>query len=149
MQLQKTILCTQCIEALKSNKIMYSDSLIAYKDRGRLTYPSNDVIAICRICEKIIRNALCESGNTYMDKKFTVAYLTVQVLNNLIGHNLFINLENHVSEQSALDNHIVHLIRSISNRYIKIRLHYIAQQAINTSMSMRHVFNKLILFKGQ
>lgn len=36
-----------------------------------------------------------------MDKKFTVAYLTVQVLNNLIGHNLFINLENHVSEQST------------------------------------------------
>lgn len=49
----------------------------------------------------------------------------------------------------ALNNHIVHLKRSISNRYIKIRLHYIAQQVINTSMNMRHTFNKLILFKGQ
>jgi len=66
VQLQKVILCNHCIEALKSNKIIYSDSLIAYKDR--LTYSSNDVITICHTCEKIIRNALCESGGKYMNK---------------------------------------------------------------------------------
>jgi len=149
MQLQKTILCNQCIQALKSNKTMYGDSLIAYKDRGRLTYPSNDVVIVCNICEKVIRNALYKSGGTFINKKFTVAYLTIQVLKNCIGRELFINLKDHTSEQGAFENHITHLIRSICNRYIKIRLHFIAQQAINKSISMRHVFNKLILFQSQ
>lgn len=149
MQLQKSILCHECIKELKASRSMHTDSLIAYKDRGGLTYPAKDVITICHECEKIIRNALCESGSTFMNKKFTSAYLTVQVLKKFIGHTLFISLKNHTSEQSPLDNYIVHLLRSICNRYIKIRLHYIAQQTINTSVTMRQVFNKLILFNGQ
>lgn len=90
-------------------------------------YPTNDVLKICYTCERIIRNALCESGGTYMNKQFTVEYLTIKVLNNFIGHKLFLALENHIFEQSAFDNHIVHLICSICHKYIKIRLHFIAQ----------------------
>lgn len=66
-----------------------------------------------------------------MSKQFTVNYLTIKVLNNFIGHNLFQTLENHTFEQSAFDNHIVYLIRSICQKYIKIRLHLITQQKLS------------------
>ncbi|EFN83659.1 THAP domain-containing protein 9, partial [Harpegnathos saltator] len=127
MQLQRTILCNYCIDALKSNQRIYSDSLIAYKDKGKLTYPSNDVLKVCHTCEKIIRNALCERGGIYMKKHFTAEYLTIKALTRFIGYKLFVTLENHTSEQNAVDNYIVYLMRAICNKYIKIRLHFIAQ----------------------
>lgn len=107
------------------------------------------MITICIACEKIIRRALLESGSAYMQKQFNSTYLTVQVLNHFVGRKLFVDLENHTMEQSMLDNHIVHLIRCICTKYIKIRLFYISKESINDSESMRHLYNKLILFKGQ
>lgn len=77
-----------------------------------------------------------------MNKKITVNYLNVQVLNNFTTHNLFKNLANHVLEQNTLDNYIVSLIRFP-------RLFYIIKESIDNSAGMENIFSKLILYNVQ
>lgn len=80
--------------------------LSSKSELGELTYSSNNVITVCRICEKTIRNTLCKSSSTYMGKKFPVTGLTNEVLSNFIGGELFSKLESHMSKQSTLDSDI-------------------------------------------
>lgn len=48
-----------------------------------------------------------------------------------------------------MENHVSLLMKAIAKKYIDIRLCYIASKATDKSVSQRHLFNKLILFKGQ
>lgn len=75
-------------------------------------------------------------------------YLLNQVLKYFIGNsNLFQNLELHSHNQSALENHAVHLMRAIAVKYIKIRLYFIERNQIVNEISIRQLY-KIILFKG-
>lgn len=64
-------------------------------------------------------------------------YLMIQILNE------------HMHDQSFMENHAIHLMRTVIQKYIKIRLHYIILNAIDKLKSKRHFFNKLVLFEGQ
>lgn len=57
-------------------------------------------------------------------------------------------LKEHSHDQSPLDNHIVHLIQTIIQKYIKIQLHYMALNSREKCINKCKLFNKLILFKG-
>lgn len=116
--------------------------------QGALIQPSKDVITICNKCERIIRHAIHVSTNGFITKKFYETYLTNDVLKSFLDTNLFHSLREHTFDQSPLENHIVHLIRAIAQNYIKIRLHYITLNSIDKSKSKRHLFNKIVLFKG-
>ena len=125
-------------------------SLINIKNCGGLTYPSHDVIVICNKAEAVIRLALRKSGGQYLLKEMSDIYLLNQVCKHFIGNShLFKNLELHCHDQSALENHAVHLMRAIAAKYIKIRLYFIGRnQTINNEISVRQYCNKITLFKG-
>lgn len=70
------------------------------------------------------------------------------MLKSFLDTNLFNSLREHTLDQSPLENHSIHLIRAIVQNYIKIRLHYITLNSMDKSKSKRHLFNKIVLFKG-
>lgn len=105
------------------------------------------MLLLCHKCKKEIRCAihLCK---TFIKQKFNELYISNQVLKQ-IDVDLFKNLNEHAHDQTSIENDIVHLIRAIIQKYIKIRLHYIALNSIDKSNSKRQLYNKLVLYKGQ
>jgi len=148
--LKKTLYCEPCIEALTGNESHIECSLINIKNCGGLTYPSHDVITICNRAETVIRLALRKSDGKHLLKEMSETYLLNQVLKYFIGNtHLFQNLELHSHDQNALENHVIHLMRAIAAKYIKIRLYFIGRNhIINNEVSVRHYCNKIVLFKG-
>lgn len=130
------------------------NNLISRKSCGKLIQPSDDVIRIAHKCETEICCAIHES-NIFIKQKFYVCvcghYLTNKILIHFIEIDIFNNLNEHVYDQSIMENHAVHLIQTIIQKYVRIRLHYIALNTIDKqkSNSQRHFLNKLTLFKGQ
>lgn len=56
-RLQILIKCERCIQSLIGEKDNYLYSLISQKNRGGLTYPSEDLIKVCKISEHFLRLA--------------------------------------------------------------------------------------------
>lgn len=149
--LTKKLSCEQCVDALTELPLnSYHHDLISIKTQGGLLYPSKDVILICENCEKLIRTALTESNSTVLHPRYNVQFFLTHILRYFIGNNtIFSKLYEHTLDQIGIDNHIVHLIRMIATKYIKVRLQYMYKNATDRSKSDRHKFNKIILFKGQ
>lgn len=147
-QLKNSLCCEICITALVATTD--KNNLINRKNRGRLIQPSNDVIQIARKCETEIRCAVHES-TIFLKQKFHGHYLTNRILTHFVQTDIFNILAEHIHDHSIMENHVVHLIRTIVQKYVKIRLHYITLNSIDKerSKSQRHFFNKLTLFKGQ
>lgn len=124
-QLKKQIICENCVMALECINDKYNYVLILLRDKGGLVTPSADVINVCKNTEKIICQALAESGGNYLLKKFTTLYSVNKVLKYYVNNTIFINLRNHIG------------------------LHYIVKRSKYEALSKRNYFNKLILFQGQ
>lgn len=104
------------------------------------------MLLIARKCETEIRCVLHES-NTFIKKKFHGHYLTNRILTNFIETDIFNNLKEHVHDHSVMENHAIHLTRTIVQKYVKLRLHYITLNSIDKekAKSQRSFFNKIIL----
>jgi len=48
-----------------------------------------------------------------------------------------------------MENHVIHLTKAITCKYIQIRLYHICKQAMGDVQNERHFRNKLTLFQGQ
>lgn len=143
--LLKHIKCEDCLKAVSSKEKPYG--LIQIKNRGGLIYPSEDVINICMLCEKYIKIILNGSNKRYLPK-YSKIQITNNILEQYINKSIFTSLENHMYDTFATENHLVELIKAVSHKYIDIRIHFITNN-IDNSNSKRHVYNKLVLFKGQ
>lgn len=146
-QLQKKLYCEECLRVLTIQSSNTNNFVYAV-NRGGLIQPTQDVITICIKCERIIRHNLHISSNTMISKKLDETYLTNNVLQSLFDTNLFESLREHTYDQTPMENHILHLMRAIVQKYIKIRLHHIALNSIDKSKNKRHLFHKLVLFQG-
>lgn len=144
--LRNTLHCDECLDAL-IDKDPNNNNLIRIKNKGGLIQPAKDVVTICIKCEKSIRHAL-HINNNALSNKLLDLYLTNDILESLLNVNVFEILKEHSHDQAPLDNHIIHLIRTIIQKYVKIRLHYIALNSTNKRLSKRHLLNKIVLFKG-
>lgn len=147
----KRINCEQCVDALTEVPInSYYHDLISIKNKGGLLYPLKDVIFTCETCEKLIRMALIESDSTLLHPKYNVNFFLTKILRYFTENNrIFSKLQEHTLNQIGIDNHIVHLIRIIATKYVKVRLQYMYKNATDLGKSDRHHFNKIILFKDQ
>ena len=71
---------------------------------------------------------------------------------NLIGihfQRLFATFAHHSNNQNPMENHTMHLIRVIVAKYLKVRINYNCSQIIDKSESVRQLYGKIILFRGQ
>ncbi|XP_032690620.1 uncharacterized protein LOC116853601 [Odontomachus brunneus] len=131
MQLQKMIFCEPCKDALiridgtKNN-------LVSTKSFRGLVQPSVDIIRICQQCEKVFRHAV--NSNIQLNTN----YICFIVLEYLLNTDIFKHLENYTYDQMIMENHVIHLLRNISQKYVKIRLHHYAATIKDKSNSNRH-----------
>ena len=96
--------------------------LLKMKDKGGLTYPSNDVLKVAEISERVFRRYVSTTSG--------------KVLTGVLGHisslALFQNIKDHMFDTEVTDNHIHTLCKSIVNTYIQIRFHHEAKTFTST-----------------
>lgn len=140
----KRIKCSKCIQGLISLNEK-RNSLIFARDIGGLIYPSEMVIKICRRCELVIK-----SNDNYQiikpDRRFM--FLTTKTLQSFANEELFPDLSRHQFDYENT-NHVIDLTKSVIEKYVNVRLAYLAKKKQPSQNPIRRVFTKLIHFKGQ
>lgn len=140
-KIKKSILCILCGEALESNESR--SALITRKNRGGLIKPNKNVVEICKIAERVIREY------QEIDKSNVVSKITLTCMKKINISKYFPQLTNHFFEQEPLNNHLLQLIKIILNTYITLRLHHINSSTNAIDHKIRTFYTKLIHFKHQ
>lgn len=136
------IKCEFCVSQLYGDKESYLGSLIDLKSRGRLKYPSDDVVEICYITEKIIRTEI-NTGNMNLKKE----NISVRILKYFINRNVFSSMSMH--DPNPIESHKYLLVKAVCNTYFTVRINFICKNIRSSSENIRNLYTKLILFKGQ
>lgn len=142
-KLSSQIKCDVCNQALFGIKENFLLSLIFLKDKGGLTYPSNDVIEICLVVGKFIK--LHHQENKPMNSLLIKNKILASFINNKY---IFSSLNDHNLEYSPLTNHVILLIKAVISTFYDIKIKYLCKQQ-NNIISFRTFYNKLTLFRGQ
>jgi hypothetical protein len=148
--LSKNLKCAACLLSLVDPQNEASPShdriLINAKNNGGLVLPSEDLCKVCKINESTIRY-FENNENANLNRK-EIVQATCRAS---IDPEIFRSLRTENSEDHPLfSNHVQVLIRSISEEYTKIRLHYIAKRITltNNPTTNRSSCTKLIHFAG-
>ena len=141
--LNKKLSCFKCKSCLFGQKSDFKNTLIDYKTRGGLSYPSEDLVKVCKICEAIFRQ------HTNYNKKNIILILCNIVLKKIPIGNIFVNLNEHMWDTSALNNHFILLIKAIAEQYFTLRLKHSIKGLNDQNEYVRNSLNKLIHFKVQ
>lgn len=144
--LNEKIVCEKCLSALSCSEEARKNSFIKHINKGGLIYPSKDVIDICKAIESLFRI------NVYYGKKcsnFKPASISSKVMEIFLERNIFSFLNEHMYDMEPLNNHILYLIKAISEKYLNVRFYYYSKILSSNHMSERRLFTKLIFFKGQ
>ena len=157
-KIEEKLSCSVCFEAL----LLRDDDILEYddasKNRGGLTFPSNDVVRILKTCEQVFRCNV--SGNDFSNPEVKIKHnlklkLRNKAMRDLPG-NIFTCLDEHDFSNEfgmAEDLHSTQLTKKIIDYYFRIRLlrygQYVSQIKLKKGKEgMRQQSNKLILFNG-
>lgn len=142
----KCLICTEALVDQQSNCL-----LVDQKTHGGLLRPSLDVITICSISEKFIRQQLSTKPEELQQFMQSIPALKLAIRRNLIDKALFQQLETHIQDLPVENNHLILLINQIISAYIDVRAHHIAttETARIQGPRVRNNLTKLILFKNQ
>ena len=149
-RLRPHIQCSDCRGALIVEKTESVDDLefIAFVDKtGGLTRPSKDVICICFTAKKYLQIQLNSKKPTNID----LSRLMNQITLLLCDRKLFTELEDHVKDCDAYDNHILLLTKCVLSVYLEIRLKHACklmnEQACKSRLQSNKM-RKILHFKG-
>ena len=133
-----------------AGEITPSDGFLRYKDNGGLIKPSNDVIQLCTVSEKMLRILLVENGGK-PPKGSECLKLRSKIIEKFVGSDIFNKLHEHSLENALPENHIVMLARSVVKLFMKIRLNHIASRHNHNLQKtfLRQHLNKCVLFQNQ
>lgn len=151
LSLKKGLHCEICIDALTMSNGSDRHSFIKLKTKGKLINPSDDVIDICIICEKKLREMMsCTKSLVKTD----FHKLVTSVLAVYKDKEIFTNFGYHMYDTDPLDNHIHLLTKAIAEKYLNVRYHYVgkrltAKLQTQVSVKSRQSYTKLIQFSGQ
>lgn len=140
--LSSKIKCDICCNALFGDKKDFMTSLINVRDKGGLSYPSDDVILIALQTEKFMKSY---SSDT---KPLNKMLIVTKTLSYFCNNHVFDSIYNHNSDNGPFSNHIILLMKSIINSYFDIKTYYSCRK-LNETDSMRSWYNKMTLFRGQ
>ena len=147
----KKLLCITCIAALGSKTRKPVHTFISFKDRGGLWKPSASVVKVCEVTELRVQKMLAFTSGKLPQGKGVLQGVTSCVLQDLDISKIFNDLDQHMFESTATDNHIFILIKTIASCYCKIRFHHLAKETTQRISGdiVRKRLNKLVLFKHQ
>ena len=154
-KLKRSLWCESCCSVLFEQNVDDTHDLIRVKNKGNLSFPSRDVVAICLTCEKKFRErVLLSSDHPYGKLSTYVCHNIVsQVLSEFQEKTVFQGLVNHMSDSDPINNHLVLLIKAVAETYLQVRYKYAARQFTARHASLKAVqsrtkLNKLVLFSG-
>lgn len=133
--------CENCIDMLQVNPSSKS-KLSVLKNRGGLIFASDDVILICHLTEKVIRqnkNALFSPNINFKIVTETLKILPPRVFDD----------RKHILEQEPLYDHRQQLIYLVIQNYVDKRLKHESDKVNDLKSRIRMFYNKLTIFKGQ
>lgn len=140
--LKPRIQCEICLEALLGERNDLLCSLVEYKSRGKLIYPSKYVITVCRESEKQLRGSLHNKKQSqYMTKLCNSIYKSV------VENNILSPFSTHDFETGPIDGHISILTKNIINKFCTLRFRHECFKECQ-QLSNRQLLSKLILFQG-
>ena len=129
--------CSDCIDDIvcTTADLYESSSLIGIKDRGGLVHPSKHISKCMRVAETTIRHFIEHEGMlSHSFQKILTSTLTYISENNVIEH-------------FKCTAHASCTVRSLTKRYIRIRLyHETKSQQIKSSDLIRSKINRLVIF---
>ncbi|KAL1476935.1 hypothetical protein MTO96_036133 [Rhipicephalus appendiculatus] len=139
--------CDECVTAVYTEE---QPALVKQKNRGGLASPSKDVISLCEMAEKGLRRLQAEFESIQVVHSKS-KHLVLEVLNMLPDKKWFSELDQHLMDCDALDNHVYKLCKDILELYIKIRIHHITKERNRsiTKDKVRSILSRLIIFKNQ
>lgn len=137
----KRIQCEVCAKEIKSHKT--NSLLLNKKNRGGLTMANADVVSICQVAERTVREYTKKSNHISID------YLVLKSISILSIDKYFLNLTNHFMDQEPLNNHLLQMIRLILKTFITIRIHHINTSSNEIDKRVRRLYTKLIHFQHQ
>lgn len=144
-RVSKIIFCSVCQNQLISDESRETMPLLSLiKNRGPFKIPSKDVISICKISEKIIRQYSHELLNKNI--KTTVTNQICQKIGIMFDNK---EMNEHVLLQNFSDNHRHQLCKWIIEVYLNTRFFYEAKKLSVKDNYVRQKYNKLILFYNQ
>ena len=141
--------CQRCCGALCA-KDSQTHPFIKLKNKGGLSKPSPDVVAVCTETDHNIRKILQVTNNRLPQGPGIPSVVATAVLSQL--HNkAFATLSNINLDTSMEENHIFKLIKTFSFSYTKIIFNHLAKAEtdVQTGIKIRKQVSKLILFKHQ
>lgn len=137
-KLSRTIKCVVCTSMLFGDPSAHRHSLIKYKSRGGLVYPSKDVEDLCKIAEKILKSNFKKQ---FFEKYYL--YIFSFIIEHYGERNTF------CTESCEHDaSHKYLLMKSVLRTYINIRYRYFGKKNTET-ISCRNYLNKIILFRNE
>lgn len=145
-KLLRSNICDTCSTFLTADS---TDSvLITLKNRGKLIYPSQDVVKIAKACETNIRENYHIIFKTKNIKNVLVIK-TFQIVCHLVFNDN--KMTKHIMTQDILNNHKNELIQTIIKIYINLRLFHEGKNISDTKQTdfIRQKYSKLIHFKHQ
>ena len=146
--------CESCCSVLFEKSVDDTHELIRVKNKGHLSFPSRDVVAICLTCEKFRERVLLSSDHPYGQLSTYVCHnIMSQVLSEFLEKTVFQGLVNHMSDSDPINNYLVLLIKAVAETYLQVRYMYAARQFTTRHVSLKEVqsrtkMNKLVLFSG-
>jgi hypothetical protein len=143
--------CEKCCAVLTAEfcEDNMAHSLIAIKDRGGLTKPSQSVVKVSLETERGFQRLLAAKQGLPRAPGVIPA-ITHDVLCK-VASKTFDSLKDHMFDTEPTTNHVFALIKCISECYCKVRLHHLAAKYNEqvTGKIVRKTLGKLILFKHQ
>ena len=150
---EKKIICSQCSSALKvpNQKPLEASDFVQFKSRGGLTLASSSVRKVCEETEKCFARLMAATSGRLPHGQGVPDSISIAVLGSLNIEEIFPELNEHMIDTSATDNHTFQLVKEVAKCYCKIRLHHLAKQTTQaeSGLSVRKELSKLVLFKHQ
>ena len=150
-KLKESIHCEDCCSALVDVSLSPVHSLIELKSKSALTTQSLDVIDICKTSEKFFRQ-VAGSGTSKLDLSHVKCHKLVQsVLEYYLNKPIFSSLKYHMLETDGLDNHLVILLKAVTEKYLQVRHYYAGRQYTaklreKVTSKSRQVLSSLVIF---
>ena len=141
-KLIKKISCDECKSSLiQTRKDIPSLTNCKEYKKDSLVYPSETLVKITTICEKIICAELESKTKSWMTKKYFLDYLIMKIQANVVNSSLM----------ADFDLHGYDVVKKISTLYCSLRLHHHVKTE-NEKLKRNRLRNKLtkvVQFKHQ
>ena len=148
---EKKIHCSQCIAALTTTKECIPDLFVTWKSNGGLRLPSDGLLKVCKETEKCVMRMLNVNKGGLPHSAGLSGAIANTVLQACVESGVFGELDEHMFDTTAVNNHVFSLIKCCCQCYVTIRMHHLSKSR-NAKMHekvIRKQFSKLVLFKHQ